>query len=113
MTHEEFEKYLLSFPDSWLDFPFGKNTSVYKVSHEKTGKDRIFAIVAKNRQPLRLSLKCDPQLAEHLRQEYETVLPGHYLDKKYWNTVICNGQLTDEEIRDLIRLSYRLVTEAV
>jgi predicted DNA-binding protein (MmcQ/YjbR family) len=71
----------------------------------------MFAIVAEDSKPLRVSLKCDPQLAIVLRDKYETVVPGYHLNKKHWNTIICTGQLGDEEIKDLVRLSYRLVTE--
>ncbi len=109
MTHKELESYLLEFPNTWLDFPFGEGTSVYKVGHKETGEGKLFAIIANDSKPLRVSLKCDPVLAEHLREEYETVLPGYHLNKKHWNTVICSGQLGDDEIKDLARLSYNLV----
>ncbi len=111
MTHKELEEYLLSFPNTWLDFPFGEGTSVYKVGHKENGEGKLFAIIADKSQPLRVSLKCDPLLAESLREEYESVLPGYHLNKKHWNTIICTGQLDDDQIKDLARLSYRLVTE--
>lgn len=111
MTHKEFEEYILSFDNTWLDFPFGEGTSVYKVGDKESGEGKLFAIIADNSKPLRLSLKCDPQLALNLREKYESVLPGYHLNKKHWNTIICTGQLTDDEIKDLIVLSYRLVTE--
>ena len=110
MTHKELEAYLLSFPNVWLDFPFGEGTSVYKVGHKETGEGKLFAIIADHSKPLRVSLKCDPQLAQTLRERYESVLPGYHLNKKHWNTIICSGQLTDDEIKDLARLSYRHVT---
>lgn len=110
MTHKEFENYLLSLPDTWLDFPFGEGTSVYKVGDKASGEGKLFAIIADDSKPLRVSLKCDPQLAEVLREKYETVVPGYHLNKKHWNTIICTGQLPDDEIKDLARLSYRLVT---
>jgi predicted DNA-binding protein (MmcQ/YjbR family) len=111
MTHRELEDYLLGFSNTWLDFPFGEGTSVYKVGNKSTGEGKLFAIIADGSTPLRVSLKCDPQLAENLREKYESVLPGYHLNKKHWNTIICSGQLDDEEIKDLARLSYRLVTE--
>lgn len=110
MTHKEIHDYLLHFPNTWLDFPFGEGTSVYKAGNKETGEGKLFAIIADNSSPLRVSLKCDPHLAETLRQKYESVLPGYHLNKKHWNTIICSGQLTDEEIRDLAHLSYQLVT---
>lgn len=71
----------------------------------------MFALIAEGSQPVRVSLKCDPQLSSNLQQKYETVLPGYHLNKKHWITVICSGQLSDDEVKDLARLSYRLVTE--
>lgn len=108
MTHKELEEYLLSFPNTWLDFPFGEEVSVYKVGHKETGEGKMFALIANNSDPLRVSLKCDPQLAESLREKYETVVPGYHLNKKYWNTIICTGQLADQEIKNLAHLSYQL-----
>ena len=111
MTHKEIENYLLEFPHTWLDFPFGEGTSVYKAGDKEANDGKIFAIIADGSKPLRVSLKCDPILAETLREKYETVLPGHHLSKKHWNTILFTGQLPDNEIQDLARLSYRLVTE--
>jgi len=110
MTHKQIEEYLLSFPNTWLDFPFGEGTSVYKVGDKATGEGKMYALIDDNSKPLRLSLKCDPVLAETLRAKYETVVPGYHLNKKHWNTVICSGQLADDEIEDLARLSYNLVS---
>lgn len=111
MSHKELEQYLLELPNTWLDFPFGEGTSVYKAGDKAADEGKIFAIIANDSKPLRVSLKCDPLLAKTLREKYETVLPGYHLNKKHWNTIICTGQLTDDEIKDLARLSYRLVTE--
>jgi predicted DNA-binding protein (MmcQ/YjbR family) len=110
MTHKELETYFLSFPDTWLDFPFGEGTSVYKVG-PKDGEAKMFALIADDSKPLRVSLKCDPILAETLREKYETVVPGYHLNKKNWNTIICTGQLSNDEIKDLANLSYQLVTK--
>ncbi len=111
MTPKELEDFLLAFPNTWLDFPFGEGTSVYKVGDKEAGEGKLFALIADGSNPLRVSLKCDPLLAQTLREKYESVLPGYHLNKKHWNTIICSGQLDDEEIKDLARLSYRLVTE--
>jgi predicted DNA-binding protein (MmcQ/YjbR family) len=108
MTHKEIEEFILSQPKVWLDYPFGEGTAVYKYGDKPDGK--IVAIVAEDSKPLRVSLKCDPLLAENLREKYETVIPGYHLNKKHWNTVICSGQLSNEEVFDLARLSYRLVS---
>lgn len=110
MTHTEFNDYLLSFPNTWLDFPFGEETAVYKVGHKETGEGKLFALVTVDSNPLRVSLKTDPKLSETLRERYEEVQPGYHLNKKHWITVINTGQLSDDEIYDLVRLSYNLVT---
>ncbi len=107
MTQKEFEEFVLTLPKVWLDYPFGEGTAVYKFGEKPDGK--IMAIVAENTKPLRVSLKCDPQLAELLREKYETVIPGYHLNKKHWNTIICTGQLDNDEIFDLARVSYQLV----
>ena len=106
MTHKEVEAYILTLPGARLDYPFGENTAAYKNEH-----DRMFALIAEKTSPLRLSLKCDPQLAQLLRDKYETVLPGYHLNKKHWNTILLTGQLGLEEIKDLIRHSYELVND--
>jgi predicted DNA-binding protein (MmcQ/YjbR family) len=103
MNHKEVEEYILSMPNAVLDYPFGKDVAVYKVH------DKMFALIAEGKDPVRLSLKCDPVLAATLREKYETVLPGYHLNKKHWNTVILTGQLPWEEIQGLIRHSYNLV----
>ncbi|MFZ2544378.1 MAG: MmcQ/YjbR family DNA-binding protein [Candidatus Saccharimonadales bacterium] len=108
MTHKEFEDYLLQLPKVWLDYPFDEETAVYKYGAKPDGK--IVAIVTEGSKPLRVSLKCDPKLAELLREKYETVLPGHHLNKKNWNTIICSGQVPDDELFDLARHSYELVS---
>lgn len=103
MTHKEVEAYILSMPDARLDYPFGENTAVYKVG------DKMFALINEKSNPLQLSLKCDPQLATLLRDKYESVMEGYHLNKKHWNTLLLTGQLSWEEIKDLIRHSYNLV----
>lgn len=106
LTHKAFEQFILSLPGVWLDYPFGEKVAVYKAG-KPDGK--MLALVNEAESPLRVSLKCDPELAVSLRQDYETVLPGQHLNKKHWNTIICSGQLSDEQIFDLARHSYELV----
>ncbi|MGH7196991.1 MAG: MmcQ/YjbR family DNA-binding protein [Candidatus Saccharimonadales bacterium] len=103
ITHKALEEFILTMPNSRLDYPFGKDVAVYKVG------DKMFALIAEKSDPVRISLKCDPQLAEHLREKYETILPGYHLNKRHWNTVICSGQLGEQEVKDLIVHSYNLV----
>jgi predicted DNA-binding protein (MmcQ/YjbR family) len=88
-----------------LDYPFGEDVAVYKV------KDKMFALIAEGKDPVRISLKCDPELSKILREKYETVLEGYHLNKKHWNTIILTGQLPWEEVQGLIRHSYDLVSK--
>jgi predicted DNA-binding protein (MmcQ/YjbR family) len=92
-------------PNAVLDYPFGEDVAVYKVN------DKMFALIPEKKTPLSISLKCDPQLAEVLREKYETVMPGYHLNKKHWNTIILSGQLPWEEVQGLIRHSYDLVAK--
>jgi predicted DNA-binding protein (MmcQ/YjbR family) len=112
MSPKELDDYLLSFPNAWIDFPFGEEVSVYKIGHAENGGGKMFAVVNYDDKPFKVSLKCDPQLAERLRNTYETVLPGYQLSKKHWNTILMTGQVPDDEFRSLVQLSYRLVDEA-
>jgi predicted DNA-binding protein (MmcQ/YjbR family) len=100
---------ITSLPGVVLDYPFGENVAVYKLGDEK---GKMFALIQEDADPVRLSLKCDPTLAELLREKYDTVLAGYHLNKKHWNTIICTGQVPEDELRDLIRHSYELVKNA-
>ena len=104
MDHKAVEDYILSMPNTRLDYPFGEGVAVYKAG------DKMFALIHEGREPVQLSLKCDPQLAKVLRERYESVMPGYHLNKKHWNTIVLSGQLEWHEIQDLIRHSYQLVT---
>jgi len=111
MTHKEIENYIVKKPGVWLDYPFGEGAAVYKVGPKDAGK--MFALIKEGSDPAVISLKCDPVLAQSLRETYETVMAGYHLNKKHWNTIICSGQLEDQQIFDLIELSYRLVVESL
>ena len=109
MTHKQIEDYLLSLPDTWLDYPFGEGVAVYKVGPKDDGK--MFALMPEGKSPVSISLKCDPQLAKVLRDKYETIMEGYHLNKKHWNTMLLTGQLPDDEVKDLVRHSYDLVAK--
>lgn len=111
MEHKVVEEYILSMPNAVLDYPFGEEVAVYKVDDPSTssGQGKMFALIPEKTNPVRISLKCDPQLAEVLRNKYETVMPGYHLNKKHWNTIVLSGQLPWEEVQGLIRHSYDLV----
>jgi len=104
MDHKTVEQYILSMPNATLDYPFGEGVAVYKAD------DKMFALISEGKDPVNLSLKCDPQLAQLLREKYVTVMPGYHLNKKHWNTMILSGELPWDEVQALIQHSYQLVT---
>ena len=69
----------------------------------------MFALSQLAQRPLRVSLKCEPALAEQLREAHASVLPGYHLNKRHWNTVIIDGSLPEQMIKDMIEDSYDLV----
>lgn len=117
MDHKTVEEYVLSMPNAKLDYPFGEGVAVYKVddpsskTSSATGQGKMFALIAEGKDPVRISLKCDPELSKVLREKYEEVQEGYHLNKKHWNTIVLSGQLEWEDIKGLIRHSYDLVAK--
>ena len=107
MTSEELRDRCVSFLGSEEEFPFGPETSVFKVA------GRIFALSRLAQTPVRVSVKCDPALAEQLRGAHPAVIPGYHLNKRHWNTVIIDGTLPDVMITEMIEDSYDLVVSAL
>ena len=103
MSPAELRDHCLSFPGAEETFPFGPNTSVFKV------EGKMFALSQLGAGSLRVSLKCEPELAEALRGANPAVIPGYHLNKRHWNTVIIDGSLSDEALRDMVEDSYDLV----
>jgi predicted DNA-binding protein (MmcQ/YjbR family) len=97
----------LEQPGAIEDFPFGPEHSVFKVA------GKMFALSALEREPLEVSVKCEPDLAVALRTSYAAVRPGYHLNKRHWNTVTLDGSLEDGLVRDLIEDSYDLVVSAL
>jgi predicted DNA-binding protein (MmcQ/YjbR family) len=126
MDHKTVEDYILSMPNARLEYPFGEDVAVYKVgrigksqhgdgtSKNGHGNDagKMFALIREGKEPVQLSLKCDPQLTDVLRAKYDEIMPGYHLNKKHWNTLVLAGQLEWEEVQGLIRHSYELVAGA-
>lgn len=110
MTRGQFEAFILALPGVQLAYPFGKHVAAY-MYHMDGRDDKIVALVHENSKPLRVTLKCDPLLAQNIQEKYESVLPGQHMNKKHWITVICSGQLSDQEIFDLTRLSWQLTAK--
>jgi predicted DNA-binding protein (MmcQ/YjbR family) len=100
-------RYCLSFAEAVETFPFGPETSVFKV------EGKIFALSQLAASPLRVSLKCEPLLAEQLREAHEAVIPGYHLNKRHWNTVIIDGSLPERMVKDMIEDSYDLVVSGL
>jgi predicted DNA-binding protein (MmcQ/YjbR family) len=103
MRPAELRQLCLSFPGAEETFPFGAETSVFKVA------GKMFALSQLAREPLKVSLKCEPLLAEQLREAHSAVLPGYHLNKRHWNTVVIDGSLAEQTLRDLVEDSYDLV----
>jgi predicted DNA-binding protein (MmcQ/YjbR family) len=103
MTAQELRSWCLGLPGAEETFPFSAGTSVFKVG------GKIFAISALESTPLDVSVKCDPELAESLRTTYVSVVPGYHLNKRHWITITLDGDLPDQQVRDLIEDSHDLV----
>lgn len=103
MKAAQLRKTCLDLPGACEEFPFDDSNSVFKV----TGK--IFAMSRLQARPLRVSLKCDPDLAVQLRGQYPAVTAGYHLNKRHWNTVLLDGSVPDQLVREMIEDSYDLV----
>ncbi|WP_030205427.1 MmcQ/YjbR family DNA-binding protein [Streptomyces sp. NRRL S-87] len=102
MTPAELRAFCLSFNAAVEEFPFGAETSVFKV----LGK--MFALSALDGRPLTVNLKCEPELAVRLRAEHPAITPGWHMNKRHWNTVTVDG-VPARMLRELIEDSYDLV----
>lgn len=114
MNHKKAEKYLLSKPESRLDYPFGPDVKVFKV------KGKMFATLAlgkmgkgdgKGNFDWWMNLKCDPDEAFALRDIFVAVIPGYHMNKRLWNTIILDGTIPKGEIERMIDNSFTLVVE--
>jgi predicted DNA-binding protein (MmcQ/YjbR family) len=88
-------------------YPFGAETAVFKV------RGKIFAIAALRREPASISLKCEPDLAAQLRNDHAAITPGYHLNKRHWNTVVDDGSLPEQLMRDMVEDSYDLIVSAM
>ena len=98
-------RYCAGKPGCTEDTPFGPETLVFKV------KGKIFGIVGLDESPLRLNLKCDPELAVILRNSYDAVTAGYHMNKQHWNTVTLDGSIPRPTVLALIDESYKLVVQ--
>ncbi|EMY35714.1 hypothetical protein D477_002988 [Arthrobacter crystallopoietes BAB-32] len=98
----------LGLPGTFEDFPFGPETSVFKV-RARAGQAKMFALANLDADPLHISLKCEPELALQLRAAHPEITGAYHLNKTHWNGVLCGSGLPDGMIRDMIEDSYDLV----
>ncbi len=104
MNIETIREYILQKPSVTEGFPFGEDTLVFKV------KEKIFFLAGLESSPLQFNVKCDPEKAIQLREEYpESVLPGYHMNKKHWNSIIVDGRLSAKQLKEMIDDSYALV----
>ncbi len=104
MTKKELVDYCLSFPSTYLDYPFGKDAPVLK----HRGNNKIFGLLLYRQEKLCLNLKCDPIEADFLRRIFEGVIPGYHMNKTHWNTVYINSDVDKDNLHQMIKNSYDL-----
>lgn len=104
MNIEDIRTYCLSKKGVSEEFPFGENALVYKVM----GKMFLLSDLSSE---LSINVKCDPQKAMELREQYPCVIPGYHMNKKHWNTIRVDGSVSDRLIREWIDHSYAKVLE--
>jgi len=103
MNLETFREFCLSMKDTSEDTPFNETTLVFRVNN------KIFAMTDIEHLPFRFNLKCDPERAILLREEYDAVIPGYHCNKKTWNTIIPDNTISDDLIKELTLHSYQLI----
>ena len=98
------EEYITSLGEITKEEIPGDNVILFKID------DKLVALIELT-SPIKISLRCDPELATLLREKYETVMPGQKLNNKHWNTIVLTGQIEWPEIQGFIRLSYDLTRD--
>jgi len=107
VTKKEAVAYALSLKGAEETYPFDESTLVFKVS------GKMFGLVYEKNGDVGLNLKCDPDFAQVLRQQYEGIFPGYHMNKKHWNTVLFGSDVPDDEIVNLLNLSYEIVFKSL
>ncbi|MFD9894663.1 MmcQ/YjbR family DNA-binding protein [Amycolatopsis sp. NPDC059027] len=103
MRAADLKKICLGLTGAREEFPFGAENSVFKVA------GKMFALSPLRGRPLRVSLKCDPDVAVQLRGQYPAITAGYHLNKRHWNTVVLDGSVPGDLVREMIEDSYDLV----
>ena len=106
MNIEQLREYCLLKQGTTESFPFGESTLVFKVGN------KMFALTALEGE-FTVNLKCDPEKAIGLREQYDFVLPGYHMSKKHWNTILIDGHISDSMLCEWIDHSYTLVLESL
>ena len=105
MNNEEIREYCLSKPGVTESLPFNDTALVFKVV------DKMFALLDLSEDSRGITLKCDPELALELREQYPEVTPAYHFNKEHWNTVVIDGTISDKLIFSWIDNSYNLVVQ--
>lgn len=100
MTPQDVAECALALPDATEEEPFAPGVPVFKVA------GKVFAILHTEADGARVTLKCDPSLALELRAQFPAVTAGYHVNKKHWNTVVLDGSVPDEEVRDMVEHAY-------
>lgn len=107
LTLDELKRFLRSKPGTTEDTPFGPEHLVYKVM------GKIFAVIGWDEEPMTMSIKCDPERVEELRQVFRAVRPAPYFDKHHWNLVVLDGSVPEPELLAMVDDSYDLVVRGL
>lgn len=106
MNIEDLRLFCLALPHTSEGFPFDEDTLVFKVA------GKMFCL-ASLQESDRINLKCDPELAIQLREQYPCVIPGYHMNKKMWNTVILDDSVTRKTLEQWILHSYNQVVSGL
>ena len=108
MDIEQLQAYCLSKPGAEETLPFGPENLVYKVG------GKVFLITSLNTEDgLSFNVKCDPDLAQDLREQYHAVQPGYHMNKKHWNTILVDGSVSVKQLKQWIDHSYDLIVQSL
>ncbi|GAB3885564.1 MmcQ/YjbR family DNA-binding protein [Spirosoma agri] len=107
MNTETLRNYCLTRTGATESFPFGEETLVFKVG------GKIFALMDTESRPTTINLKCDPERAVQLREQFSAVVPGYHMNKTHWNTVTLDGSIRNSDVQDWIDHSYELVRKSL
>ena len=109
MTKKQLIDYCLSLPSVYLDFPFDETTAVMR----HMANSKMFALIDEKDGKVFINLKCEPARAEFLRSVYNSVVPGWHMNKNHWNTVYIGGDVSSEELFDMIAHSFELTAPKI